>query len=229
MAVTTIVPSSTVARALDALRQGCETEDREIVVDGRLLPERDLTDVLGVNRRALRQALDIMEAEGLIVRRQGQGTFLRRAVAESESATSLSVRTSPVEILEARRGLEPLLARLAALRATPLQIDRMTHFVDRGRKAKTGREYEKWDSELHLEIAKGANNQVYLAFFELIVAVRSEQGWSNLRDSTFSAETRDTLVAQHVAIVAAIAQRDPDRAESMMREHLTRVSILFGV
>lgn len=224
-----MVPFTDVDRLLATLKQAYESEESNLISDGRLLPERELMEVLGVGRRVLRQALDVLEAEGLIVRRQGHGTFLRSAAASPQSSTSLAVRTSPSEILEVRRGLEPILARLAASRATPLMIDKMKQLVERGRKSKTGREYEKWDSQLHAEIARASNNHLYLALFEMVAAVRNEQGWSSLRDSTFSAATRDRLVSQHVDIIRAIANRDPEAAEAAMRRHLVDVTGLFGV
>lgn len=216
------------ARALRVLKDQCESPDSELVQDGRLLPERELMEVLGVGRRALRHALDVMEAEGLIVRRQGHGTFLRGASASAASSSNVAVRTSPAEILEVRRGLEPLLAQLAALRATPIMIERMKQLVERGRKSKTGREYEKWDNQLHTEIARASNNQLFLALFDMVAAVRTEQGWSSVRETTFSPDTRDKLVSQHLEVINAIANRDPEAAATAMRSHIANVTNLFG-
>lgn len=216
------------ARALNALKEQCELPESELVQDGRLLPERELMEVLGVGRRALRHALDVMEAEGLIVRRQGHGTFLRATSVAAPSSSAVATRTSPAEILEVRRGLEPLLAQLAALRATPVMIERMKQLLDRGRKSKSGREYEKWDTQLHTEIARASNNHLFLALFEMVGAVRNEQGWSSVREHTFSPETRDRLVAQHLEIINAIADRNPEGAANAMRNHIANVTNLFG-
>lgn len=216
------------ARALRVLKEHFDLPESELVRDGRLLPERELMEVLGIGRRALRHALDVMESEGAIVRRQGHGTFLRGANSAGTSTSSVAVRTSPAEILEVRRGLEPLLAQLAALRATPIMIERMKQLAERGKKSKTGREYEKWDTQLHTEIARASNNQLFLALFEMVTAVRNEQGWSSVRETTFSPETRDMLISQHLDVINAIARRDPEAAATAMRNHIANVTHLFG-
>ena len=69
------------------LRYKARTGDRDVVVDGRLLPERELTKRLGVSRRKLRQALALLEEEGMLSRQQGKGTFLRASgVGAADSA-----------------------------------------------------------------------------------------------------------------------------------------------
>src|SRR5215472_7827040 len=80
---------------------------------GRLPPERVLADEIGVSRRAVRQALDRLEAEGRVSRQQGRGTFVcdPRAHA-SDLAGELAKLTNPVDTLEARMAIEPSLARL---------------------------------------------------------------------------------------------------------------------
>lgn len=214
---------------LPLLRKHVEDGDSEIVSEGRLLTERELSETLGVGRRAIRKALEVLEAEGAIVRQQGHGTFVRGAGKGLPSLASLSVITSPAEILEVRRGLEPLLARMAALRATPTMIAELRKLVKRGLNAKSGREYEKWDAQFHTHIVRCTNNQLYLAIFDMIASVRSEQGWSTLRNNTYSTLVRDQLGDQHDKLVEAIAARDPDEAEQRMRDHLQSVANLFGV
>ncbi|WP_202661966.1 FadR/GntR family transcriptional regulator [Fuscibacter oryzae] len=227
----TFTPTTgSVSRILEELRTQFDASESEILADGRLLPERELMEVLGVGRSTLRQALEILEGEGLIVRRQGHGTFLRQAAPTTPAITAdLSVRTSPAEILEVRAGLEPILARLAAMRATPMMIRRMQQFNQNGADAKSGRDFEKWDGLLHYEIVRASNNELYLAFFEQLNAVRMEQGWARLKDSTFSPEVHARLVSEHSRIVDAIAQRDADRAADAMAQHIRGVTSVFGL
>ena len=72
---------------LDRVEQG-------VVAPGdRLAPERTLAAEFGVNRRTVRQALDVLAQRGLVERRQGSGTFSPRSPGSSEA--HLSSSTSP--------------------------------------------------------------------------------------------------------------------------------------
>ena len=94
--------------------------------NGRLPPERVLAEDLGISRRAIRYALDLLEAEGRIRRQQGRGTFVCDARAGApDLSCELAKLTNPVDTLEARMAIEPALARLAALRATRADFDKL--------------------------------------------------------------------------------------------------------
>ena len=82
--------------------------------------ERTIARQLNVKRHQLRGALEVLRANGEIgpptSRRGGSG--LRRE-------ESLIRTTNPIEVIEMRLAIEPSLARLAALRASPLEIARI--------------------------------------------------------------------------------------------------------
>src|SRR5215470_17906506 len=85
----------------------------------RLPPERELSVLLGVSRSGLREGLEILEAEGRIWRHVGKGTYVGPRPLEGASGLDLiTAITSPAEVLEVRLLVEPLIARLAAMRAT---------------------------------------------------------------------------------------------------------------
>src|SRR5690606_31565071 len=78
--------------------------------NGRIPPERILANELGVGRRSLRRALDILEQEGRITRQQGRGTFVQ-APASSPLATAVPFdqiieHTNPLEAIEVRLSVE---------------------------------------------------------------------------------------------------------------------------
>ncbi len=208
---------------IDVLRSRLATGD---LSDGdRVLPEREIAALLGVSRRALRQALDVLEAEGRIWRRQGQGTFLGAPPPpRGRSLSGLANHTSPLEIMEVRMEIEPILARLAALRATPAELDIMMRLAERCRDAPDETEYERWDSAFHRKIAEAAHNGLVLALFDSVRALRRDPDWIRLREMRRQAGIRRQLGEGHCAIVAALTNRDPDAAEAAMREHLQTVT-----
>ena len=102
----------------------------------RLPPERDLARQLAVSRMALRVGLERLEAEGRIWRHVGQGTFVgARPEMPPKRLSFITANTSPAEVLEARLAIEPQIARMAALRASGLQISDMAVLIQKGRAA----------------------------------------------------------------------------------------------
>ncbi|WP_454855034.1 FadR/GntR family transcriptional regulator [Rhizobium binxianense] len=210
---------------LDTLRAAIETTDERFITDERLLPERELSEQLGVGRRAVREALNELEGEGLLFRKQGLGTFVREVGPKSTSLKSLTNRTSPHDIIEVRLEIEPVLARLAATRATPNDIDQMKLFIRRAAQATTPREYEQWDSAFHTKIAESVRNTMFWGVFRLINSVRKEQHWVNSRTRVFTQGVSEEMVRQHDAIVAAIAARNAVAAEEAMRVHISTAGL----
>ena len=101
---------------------------KAMIAEGRLKsgdqlpPERDLAEKFLVSRTSVREALRALESLGLIEIRPGEGTFVREVSVESLiqplALVMASQREAMSELFEARRLLEPLIAGLAATRAT---------------------------------------------------------------------------------------------------------------
>jgi GntR family transcriptional regulator len=88
--------SQIAARLTDRIRAG------KLTAGSRLPPERELSETLGVNRMTLRQALHMLESQGLLVRRQGDGTYVAEPVIERQAGKLISF-TYGMQ----RRGLKP--------------------------------------------------------------------------------------------------------------------------
>lgn len=196
----------------------------EFVKNGRVIAERPLAERLDVGRGALRKALDLLETDGLIWRRQGQGTFVGTPPPpRMRKLEGIATKTSPFEIMEVRQEIEPPMARFAALRASQSDIDAMRIMVENAALASTQGEYEKWDAAFHQKLTESVKNTLFLAVFEAVNAVRRDASWARLRESSYSDNLIHDLSAQHRDIVNAIEQRDPKRAEDAMRRHLAQV------
>lgn len=213
------------SQVAEILRSAIAEADDRFVTDDRLLPERQLSAALGVGRRLVRDALNTLEGEGLLFRRQGQGTFIREVNAKTTSLKSLTNRTSPHDIIEVRQEIEPILARLAAMRATQVDIDQMKHFVRKAAAADSPDEYEQWDSAFHSKIAESVRNSMYWSIFRLINSVRKEHHWVSSRSRVFVAGVSKEMVQQHNAIVDAIQARNASGAEDAMRIHIATAGV----
>jgi DNA-binding FadR family transcriptional regulator len=192
--------------------------------NSRLPAERDLSVQLGLSRSALREALEVLEAQGKVWRHVGQGTFVGTRPAPEPAALSLvTAHTSPAEMLETRLMLEPLLARMAALRATEAEIGQMQRLLEKSEAAHDAKTWELCDGRLHRAVAEAAHNGLLLSIFDAFNAMRRQAKWSVLREAALNPERHAAYCAHHRAYVAAIAARDPARAEAVMRKHIEAV------
>jgi DNA-binding FadR family transcriptional regulator len=199
-------------------------DDSSFDQEQRLPPERMLAAQIGIGRRALRRALEVLEAEGRIWRHQGKGTFLGPRPAQGPtSLEELSKRTHPLEVMDARLEIEPALARLAALRASNGDIERLLRLADKTASTSDADSRELWDGALHRAIAEVAGNSLLLAIFDMMDSIRQDGTWRLLRERARSHNRQQLYVDQHRRVIAAIAQREAHAAEQAMREHLELV------
>lgn len=190
--------------------------------DGDALPpERTLAETLGVSRRELRTALASLEAAGRIWRGVGRGTYLgTRPLKFAPTLRGLRSRTSPADIAEMRLMFEPVLAGLAAAKATPEDLGELEKCAKRNAGAKNDEEWQLWDHRFHLLIAQASRNPAIIALMEVINGMRVKP---NQREKTVDQGTRHHFAQQHQAIVDAIVARDGETAARRMREHLLNV------
>lgn len=186
--------------------------------DSRLPTERQLAETMGISRRSVRRALEVLESEGLVWRRQGAGTFAGPRPDTLAEHTSLDANFS--EVMEVRLRVEPQLAQLAALRASPTAIARMHDIIGRLEATEDADGRELWDSALHREIARAADNRFFLMIFDSMDRARHDEAWRALRERARSRANLAQTMRQHRELVDAIADHDPIRAGAAMRAHL---------
>jgi DNA-binding FadR family transcriptional regulator len=208
--------------ALERIRE--HIEGGRLQNSGRLPAERALAQDLGLSRRALRHALDVLEAEGRITRQQGRGTFVTdMRLATENLVRELSRLTNPVDTLEARLAIEPPQARLAALRATHGDIDKLFEAAEASRAAKNPIAYEKADAAFHRRVSVAARNPLLIAIFDAVLDTSVEGKWRRGRETAHCINNQAAYAADHRRIAVAIADRNPSRAEEAMRAHLSAV------
>jgi DNA-binding FadR family transcriptional regulator len=191
----------------------------------QLPPERELALSMGLGRRAIRRAMEVLEAEGLVWRQQGKGTFVgRRPALQPQFVGNLAERTNPSEVMETRLQMEPTLARMAALRCSNEDIAALERLAKKTMAASDDDGWELWDSAFHRRIAECAGNGLMLALFDLVQRIRQEPDWRKLRSMARTPESRARSHRDHEEIVAAIAARDGAAAERAMRRHLAALN-----
>src|SRR6188768_891862 len=106
--------------AVEELRGRIETQ--EWPVGARIPPEPALAELLGVGRNTVREAVQSLVHAGLLVRRQGSGTYV---LSSSELAASMGRQIADArqrDVVEVRRALEMEAARLAARRRNATDV-----------------------------------------------------------------------------------------------------------
>lgn len=186
----------------------------------RLPPERDLAQQLRVSRPSVREALIALEVEGRVEVRMGSGIYVRapRPGAAARPATG----EGPLETLRARTLIESELAALAAERMTPSQLRGLRATLSRmARDAAAGRVPNGGDRDFHLRIAEAADNSVLLRLVTELFDERHSPLFRQLGSHFETDETWAAAVAEHEAVVEAIAAGSAARARSAMRRHLS--------
>lgn len=200
-------------------------DDARLPSDGRLPPERELAAELDVPRRAVRRAIERLESDGLVWRRQGKGTFAGQAPDPAGAmAAHLASAADPVAVMEARLVIEPGLAALAAARATAEDVARLRGLAEHVSAARGDDDAELWDGALHRLVARIAGNPILLTTFGFVDEVRLQDRWRAVRLRARNPAARALYDVQHDAIVAAIASADAEGAAAAMRVHLTALN-----
>jgi GntR family transcriptional repressor for pyruvate dehydrogenase complex len=191
----------------------------------RLPPERELVERLGVSRTVVREALNLLEARGVVSIEHGRGAVVSGgnpgAVREALSAL-LRVRSrSLLELQEIRRILEVEVAGLAAERAGPEEVRAMREQLERMRAQIDAPEgYVDADVEFHAQLARATGNGVLLTMLEPVVEL--------LRDSRkVSASLPGAALRaleEHERILRCVERGDARGAREEMRAHLEHTS-----
>jgi DNA-binding FadR family transcriptional regulator len=197
----------------------------------KLPPERDLSVQLGVSRGELRKALTALEAEGVVERHVGRGTFLRTPASSDKSSEPLVMRlaeiTSPHAAMMARLSLEPELAAHAAIHAAPRHLSEARALAEGMRNAADWTEYEQLDARLHELIAVASGNPLLAELHRIVNAVRVSVVWSKLELPQDGPPADYHSFAEHDEIISALESRDRKAAHAAMRNHLKSVRATF--
>lgn len=190
--------------------------------------ERRLMDDFGVSRSSLREAFRVMELLGLIESIPGKGRFVRRP-AGTEDGGSIPLEDSALlELMEARRILEPAFAAEAALKATSTDLTAMLRILTATEAQLDQRDARaQFDFDFHMALAEATHNFIFISVtrrnFELIMATHDRI--YNLLDD------QDAFLLEHRAIYEAVLDRDPERARRISSEHMDRIyrTLLKGI
>jgi len=194
--------------------------------EGRALPtERELSAQSGLSRTTVREALRMLEIDGMIEIRPGRGGGARvRRPAGDEFTRQLELfiwgrNISPEHLHDVRTALEALGAEGAARNRTPGELDDLiakTVAVERA--VDDMNAYLDANLAWHLAVVRASHNELLVSFMEVLSAAIHEATEIEAFDST---DLRASTLKIHRAILAAIAAGDADAARRRMLRHVS--------
>ncbi len=190
----------------------------------RLPPERDLAQTFKVSRASVREAIRVLESEGLVKTRVGDGTYVEASSVEDLvkplAAAMVVGRESLVEIFSVRKMIEPELAFLAAERATGDEISELKRILDHQKKqVRKRRLVTEMDYSFHLLLAKMAKSEVFLRVYKTLTELTNQTREEFLQEG----DRPQKSVGGHEEIISAIEKRDPALAKKAMSHHLMTI------
>jgi GntR family transcriptional repressor for pyruvate dehydrogenase complex len=212
----------------------------DAIIDGRLEtggplpPEGVLAEEFHVSRLTLRESVRLLQAQGVIVQVPGrrhriapgkEWTGLEAVVRHARSAGERE--RSSLELLEVRMMIETGAAQLAAGRHGESDIVEMRRAVERMRKAHAEADVAAFvaaDLEFHDVILRAADNHILVAALLPLTTMLAE----TRSETSAVPEIREHAIAQHDAVVDAVASGDPIAARDAMASHMeqTRSDLL---
>ena len=214
-------PKDLSAQIADAIRD--EIVAGVLIVDQRLPSEAELADHFDVSRPTVREALKRLAAQSLIRTQRGAtgGAFVNRlrfeeAYDQQVTTSSLLLSMNAVSFdvaCEARYALERACAPLSAQRRTPDHLATMRAEIHRqSQPGLTDEAFCASDVTFHRALVDGAGNPVLS--YQLAGAVEAMQPLMNM--ITFTARSRETIVALHGAIADALDARDAAKTDAAL-------------
>lgn len=187
----------------------------------QLPPERELAATFHAARSTVRRALDQLESAGLVSRRLGSGTFVTAADPAGAMLGDVTEVISPLQLIDARYAVEPHTTRLAVLNATRRDLADIEAVLTRSEACGDDKdEFSKWDAEFHLLIARASRNPLLVNVYAQINKVRLHAQWDVMKQQILTPEVMRDYNRQHRAIYEALDQRDAQRAQTLITEHL---------
>lgn len=197
----------------------------------KLPPERELATMLGVSRPTVRESLRSLAMINVVELRHGSGTFVTSLEAELlverfDLVFSLN-DNSFLDLIEARKVIEPGATALAAQRATNEEIARFDDILMRSWDCLRThpQEFPRLDVEFHTMMAECSHNALLTRIMQSVarLGIASSQRTASSRRGGVDVAGVERAVRAHQDILDAIKERNPELARERMIHHLQSV------
>ena len=198
--------------------------DQQLKAGDKLPTERKFTEMFGVSRSVVREALSYLENTGVITTTQGKGAFLNDSnidillnsffflwqVNDGKIADILSLRI----IFESSAIDEIIRHKLID------ELKELEQMVEDSKASKSLEEFREADISFHKQLLKATNNQLFIQMTNMITSYFFETEHIKM-----SMEEYRKATAEHERIVAAIMKGDSEQAKSFLTEHIQNTKL----
>jgi DNA-binding FadR family transcriptional regulator len=193
----------------------------------RLPNERELAARCGVSRSSVREALLALELGGVIAGRAGSGWYLTGVGVPSAALVAPPLDSSPRDLLEVRRIIDPPAVHASAWRIEPPDVRRLAALIDEAERLSDDppgeglHPFVRLNLAFHRELAQLCGNAILASVTSHLVDANEHPLWL-LVDSLVvrSPATRAAQIREHRRILAAVAEHRGDDAAKAMAAHL---------
>ncbi len=189
-------------------------EDGHYAVGDKIPTETELTEIFSVSRNTLREAIQSLTSAGILVVKQGDGTYVRSNNRFHARMSMEYEKVSLDDILEARNALEVSISQLAAQRRS---IDDLCAIKDALRFRQAHPESSQADMNFHLAIANACHNKILIELYTSVSSYTESQIAERQEKTSMSPEEIDAL---HEKLFIAVRNQEPDNARICTRNIL---------
>lgn len=191
--------------------------------NGRLPPERELAERLGVSRPTVREALVALEIEGRVEIRMGSGVYVcaTQGAAAGAMPDEAELGESLVDNMAARIIIEGAIAASVAPFAKPRALKALRAiYEEMAREVQAGQVPIGPDRAFHTAIAQMSGNEVLIRLIASLFDERHSPLSTKLRDHFENDGTWRDALGEHKDILEALEARDPVQAQAAMQRHI---------
>ncbi|GAA4900363.1 pyruvate dehydrogenase complex transcriptional repressor PdhR [Ferrimonas pelagia] len=194
----------------------------------KLPPERELAVQFEVSRPSLREAIQKLEAKGVLTRRQGGGTYVKQQLWNSLSDPLVELLAnnpeSQYDLLEFRHATEGMMAYYAALRGTDADHASMRRKIEQIKEVQGNTEAEaKAIVEFNCSVAEASHNVAMLHLVLSLAPLLQRNVAENLEQLYRREGSSEAANIHREALITAILARDPDAARTASNQHLSYI------
>ncbi len=193
----------------------------------KLLPERELALQFDVSRPSLREAIQKLEVKGLVVRKQGGGTFVSEQILNGFTDPLFELMSnnneSQFDLLEFRHGIEGMASYYAAMRGTPTDFEQIQAKHDEIGSSQLEDDFHLEAQavfEFYLSICAASHNAVILHLARSMSELLIDNIERNLTILAKRPDIFSKITDYRTRLLAAIISGQPQKAWGASHRHL---------